>query len=165
MGTKKKLNMTSRAALAGNLAAGVAKHFPGDMKLPIGGEALTVPQIQERLTDFAALRADVEATRAALQAKLATEAAQAPDMIAFLGALLKIVRGSFGTQADVLADFGLKPDKARTPLTVEQLAAAKAKRASTRAARGTKGPKAKLAIRGDVTGVVVTPVTTPPTRS
>ena len=64
----------------------------------------------------------------------------------------------FGTQADVLADFGLAPEKARTPLTVEQKAAAAAKREATRVARGTKGAKAKKGIKGAVTGVVMTPV-------
>jgi hypothetical protein len=34
-----------------------------------------------------------------------------------------------------------------------------AKRAATRAARHTMGPKQKKAVKGDVTGVVVTPVT------
>ncbi|HEY8038591.1 MAG TPA: hypothetical protein VIF15_02305, partial [Polyangiaceae bacterium] len=68
----------------------------------------------------------------------------------------------FGTQADVLADFGMTPRKAATPLTVEQKAAAAAKRKATRAARGTKGPKAKLGIHGAVTGVVVIPVVAPP---
>ncbi|HEY6463270.1 MAG TPA: hypothetical protein VIY73_24050 [Polyangiaceae bacterium] len=45
-----------------------------------------------------------------------------------------------------------------TPLTTEQKAAAAAKRASTRAARGTKGPKQKAKIKGTVTGVLVTPL-------
>jgi hypothetical protein len=44
-------------------------------------------------------------------------------------------------------------------LTVEQQAAKKAKAEATRAKRGTTSKKAKLAIKGDVTGVVVTPVT------
>jgi hypothetical protein len=47
----------------------------------------------------------------------------------------------------------------RTPLTVEAKAAAAAKRASTRAARHTLGTKQKKAIKGDVTGVLVTPIT------
>jgi hypothetical protein len=81
-------------------------------------------------------------------------------MNAFIDAFVKIVRGSFGNQPDVLADFGLEPEKAATPLTVEQKVAAAAKRKATRAARGTTGSKAKLAITGNVTGVVVTPVTT-----
>jgi hypothetical protein len=60
---------------------------------------------------------------------------------------------------DILADFGLKAKKARTPLTVEQKAAVVAKNAATRLARGTKGATQKLGVTGAVTGVVVTPVT------
>jgi hypothetical protein len=129
------------------------------MLLPIGGESLTIPQIQDRLAAFASLRNDVETARSVLKAKLAAEATQAPNLFVFVDAFVKVVRGSFGGQPDVLKDFGLQPPKPRTPLTAEQQAAAKAKRAATRAARGTKGSKAKQAIHGDVTGVIVTPVT------
>ena len=120
---------------------------------------LTLAEIETKLTGFASLRSDVDTARAALQAKIAVETAQAAGVRAFMSALVRIVRGSFGNQPDVLADFGLQPNKPRTPLTVEQKAAAAAKRKATRAARGTKGSKAKLAITGNVTGVVVTPVT------
>jgi hypothetical protein len=161
MSTPKKLNMTTRSALAKALAAGAGKHYPAGTKLPIGGESLTIPEIQAKLTSLASLRSDVVTARSALTAKLVTEAAQAPDLIAFLDAFVQVVRGSFTGQPDVLADFGLKPPKARTPLTAEQQAAAKAKRKATRDARGTTGSKAKQAIHGDVTGVVVTPVTAP----
>jgi hypothetical protein len=43
-----------------------------------------------------------------------------------------------------LADFGLNPKKARTPLTIEEKAAAAAKRKATRAARHTMGSKQKV---------------------
>jgi hypothetical protein len=72
---------------------------------------------------------------------------------------VQFVKTTFSNSPDVLADFGLKAKKARTPLTVEQKVAAAAKNAATRSARGTKGAKQKLAITGGVTGVVVTPVT------
>ena len=58
----------------------------------------------------------------------------------------------------MLADFGITP-KARAPLTVEAKAAAAAKRAATRAARHTMGTQQKKGIKGDVTGVLVTPIT------
>ena len=95
---------------------------------------------------------------ATVKEKLAAEAAQAPALHDLLVAYVAFVRATFSS-ASVLADFGLAPKKARTPLTVEQKAAAKAKRDATRAARGTMGKKAKLAVKGDVTGVEITPVT------
>jgi hypothetical protein len=155
-----KETKSTQSALAASLATGVAKRFPAGSTLPIGGVTLTIAQIETELNGFASLRTDVDTARAALQAKLAAENAQATAMRAFISALVRIVMGAFGNQPDVLADFGLQPDKPKTPLTVEQKAAAAAKREATRAARGTKGSKAKLAITGNVTGVVVTPVTT-----
>jgi hypothetical protein len=158
MGTTKRLTKSTQAVLAEKLAAGATKHFPKGMQMPIGGATLGIDQIAAQLTSFASLRNDTETARAAYKAKLAAEANHAPAMNAFIHAFVQVVRGSFGSQPDVLADFGLQPMKAHTPLTVEQKAAASAKRAATRAARGTKGSKAKQAIHGDVTGVVVTPV-------
>lgn len=149
------------ADLAASLAAGAQKHFPAGSSLTVGGALLTLVQINAQLTGFAALRTAVETARAALQAKIAAETAQTAAIRALISAFVTLVRGTFGNQPDVLADFGLKPVKAKTPLTVEQKAAAVAKREATRAARGTKGSKAKQAIKGNVTGVVVTPVTTP----
>ena len=43
----------------------------------------------------------------------------------------------------------------------EDQAAAKAKAKATRIARGTRGPKAKKVVKGNVTGVEITPVTAP----
>ena len=67
-----------------------------------------------------------------------------------MAALVAFVKVTFGNTPDVLADFGLKPNKARTPLTISQKAAASAKRAATRAARHTMGPKQKKDIKGTV---------------
>ncbi len=68
------------------------------------------------------------------------------------------MRCAFGSEPDVLADFGLHP-KARAQPTVEAKTAAAAKRKATRAARHTTGPKKKLSVKGAVTGIVVTPIT------
>lgn len=161
MGTNSKETKGTRAALAASLAAGAQKHIAAGTSLSVGGSLLTLAQIETTLNGFASLRTAVDAARAALQAKLATETAQTAAMNAFLSAFVKIVRGMFGSQPDVLADFGLQPTKAKTPLTVEQKAAAAAKREATREARGTKGSKQKASIKGNVTGVTVTPVTAP----
>ncbi len=65
----------------------------------------------------------------------------------------------YGNTAETLLDFGLEAPRPRTPLTTEQRLAAAAKARATRVARGTKSRKQRLAIKGDVTGVVVTAVT------
>ncbi len=61
--------------------------------------------------------------------------------------LKQLVMGAFGATSSKLADFGYQPRKV-TVLTPEQKAAAAAKRAATRKARGTMGPKAKLKVTG-----------------
>jgi hypothetical protein len=154
-------NKSNEAALAESLAAGTQKHLSTMTTLMVGGSTTTPAQAEAQLTALSTLRNDVDAARTALNAKIATETAQLPALRAFLVAFVAFVRGTFGNSPDVLADFGLAPRKAKTPLTAEQKTAAAAKRKATRAARGTTGKKAKLAVKGNVTGVVVTPVTTP----
>ena len=75
--------------------------------------------------------------------------------------LKQYVIAAFGATSSKLADFGFTPKKV-TVLTPEQKAAAAAKRKATRAARGTKGPKAKLAIKGTVPATDSTTPATPP---
>ena len=147
------------AALATQLIAGTQKHFATIVTLMFASGSFTPAQVVAQLQQLATLRTDVETARAALQAKLAAETVQAPALLTFMRAFVQFVKTTFSKSPDVLADFGLQPNKAKTPLTVEQKAAAAAKSKATRSARGTKGSKQKLEITGDVTGVVVTPVT------
>jgi hypothetical protein len=69
----------------------------------------------------------------------------------------------------MLADFGITPPKARTPLSADQKAAAVAKRKATRAIRHTLGPKQKKNIKGTVPATApqnsAPPATTPATPS
>ena len=57
------------------------------------------------------------------------------------------VKVTYRSAPSTLADFGVAPPKVRTPLTVEQQAAAVAKREATRAARHTMGKVQKLPLR------------------
>jgi hypothetical protein len=139
--------------------AGLRKHYPtGSTALAIGGASYTVDSLTATLQGFADQRTAVETTRAALASKVQGVRAQAPSSSALLASLDKYLRGTFGSSADTLADFGLAPPKARTPLTAEQKAVAAAKRAATRVARGTKGSVQKKEVKGNVTAkLVVTP--------
>jgi hypothetical protein len=94
----------------------------------------------------------------------AEQAAQA-QIGPILRAYERLVLAAFASASQTLADFGLTPPTARTPLTAQQLAAQAAKAKATRIARGTTSRKKKLAIKGDVTGVVVTPIAAPTTAS
>jgi hypothetical protein len=61
--------------------------------------------------------------------------------------LKQLVIGAFGATSSKLADFGFTARKV-VVLTPEQKTAAAAKRAATRKARNTMGPKAKLKVTG-----------------
>jgi hypothetical protein len=104
------------------------------------------------------LRDDVDAAKAATRAKLAVEAAATPPVRTLMSALMTYVKAAYAGSPEALADFGISPKPPATP-TVEAKAAAVAKRAATRAARHTMGKQQKKAIKGAVTGILVTPIT------
>jgi hypothetical protein len=155
-------NNTSKskaAALAAvqALIAGTEKDFP-NAQLTFGGNSFTTAALVALFTSLIdaikAVNLAQASARDAVAELVSVEAKVGPIMRAFV----RFVRAAFPATAIQLADFGLQPPKARTPLTVEQKAAAKAKSLATRKARGTTGPKKKLAVTGGVTGVIVTPV-------
>jgi hypothetical protein len=156
-------NLRTKATLqqrVGTLIAGTQKHFPTG-PLTIGGvtyESATLIQILQGLGNAIA-GADVAKAQwnDALKNKQDQDAKVVPVLRAYQSYLLS----SFGNAPSVLADFGLVPRQGPASLTVEQKAAAAAKGAATRAARHTQGSVQKKAVKGNVTGVVVTPITAP----
>jgi hypothetical protein len=140
------------------LIAGTHKHLSAG-SFTLGGTTYTaatfVPLLQ-RVADAIQAVNDLQAsTRDAVAAMHVTEVQ--------LGLILQLyqryVAVTFAHSTPTLADFGLSPPKTRTPLSVEKLAARTAKAAATRKARGTTSKKQKLSIKGNVSGVLVTPVT------
>jgi hypothetical protein len=154
MSTATKTNQVSRAK---QLIAGANKHFPnGSQTLTVGGAAYTVTALTALLQSFVDLREAVAVSKAASKAKIVAERAQAPSLRGVISAFVAYVKASYGNSPDVLADFGLSPRKATTPLSAEQTAVAVAKRAATRAARHTAGKLQKKAIKGAVNVTVTT---------
>jgi hypothetical protein len=127
--------------------------------LTIGNAAYTPASIVQILQGLADVYARVDAAHVSVTDLVSEQRATESKVAPFLRDYTKFLRGTFGAGATLLADFGLQPPKARTPLTGEQVVARSAKAKATRAARGTTSKKQKLAVVGDVTGVVVTPVT------
>jgi hypothetical protein len=153
---------TKAAALAHvqALIAGTTKHFPSG-SFTIGGVTYTTASIIQALQvlENAMLARNAAETGAkdALKAELAAQTQVGPIIAAYQ----RLVLAAFANATQTLADFGLTPPKARTPMTAAQLAARAAKAKATRVARGTTSKKKKLAVKGDVTGVTVTPVHAP----
>jgi hypothetical protein len=153
-------NPSKAAALARVQAiiAGAQKHFPNG-SFTLGNTAYTTASLVGLFESLADAIAVTDAAHASTKEAVATlkgaRAKVGPVLLAYRRWLLT----TYGNATQMLDDFGVQPPKARTPLTSEKNAAAVAKRAATRKARGTIGKKKKLAVKGDVTGVIVTPVT------
>jgi hypothetical protein len=160
-----KDSKNGKAAAVSKLIAGAKKHFPnGSLEIPIGGVSMTIDAATKELQTYVDNRAAVVAAQATARTQVAAERGKIDALNAFISAFTAFVKAAFRGKADALADFGIQPPKAKTPLTAEQKAVAAAKRAATREARGTKGPKAKKAVHGSITAeLVVTPApaTTP----
>jgi hypothetical protein len=162
---------TKAAALAHVQAiiAGTTKHLPSG-SFTIGNTTYTSASLVQIFQGLvSAMQARNVAVTGAKDALTAEQAAQS-QVDPILRAYERLVLVTFAGASQTLADFGLAPPKARTPLTAQQLTAQAAKAKATRIARGTTSKKQKLAIKGDVTGVVVTPVTsstkaTPPAQT
>ena len=151
------------------LMAGTEKHFPNG-SFTLGNAAYTTASLVQAFKALAdaltVLAAAHASTRDAVTALREAETKVTPLMRDYRNFL----RATFSTAHAQLADFGLAPPKARSPLSSEKRVAAAAKMRATRAARGTTSKKQKLAVKGDVTGVLVTPITaagpsSPPTAA
>jgi hypothetical protein len=142
------------------LIKGAKKRFPnGSQALTFGGTDRTVDTVTTALQTFVDLRDAVEAARTDARAKVIAERAQEAALLVLIGEFVKFLRAAFGADANALADFGLKPPKAHTPMTAEAKAVAAAKREATRKARGITTKKERMATKGNVTAkLVVTPV-------
>jgi len=160
----------SRIQTKSNLVAGVKqlilgtqKHYPdASSTIQVGGATYTVATLTKLMQDVVDNRAAVLAAQATAKTKIAVERSSAPSQLVVVHAFETIVKASFGDSADVLADFGLSPRKAKTPLTAEQKAVAAAKRLATRAARHTAGKVQKKGVKGTITAtLVVTPQSGP----
>ena len=121
-----------------------------------------VPRLIALLQQFVAA---VEATKSSnavwrsdVQADRAMELMVAPVR----AGLKSILQGKFGKSGTQLLKFGITPLKAPVKTTAVKTAAV-AKSKATREARGTKGSVQKKEIVGNVTGVVITPMTAGPT--
>jgi hypothetical protein len=151
MSKSSKVAFVTRAQ---QLLAGTKKHFANAGTLSFSSGSVTPAQIEASLQTLIDLRQGVDAAKAASKARINDEATQAPPLLRQLTEFQAFVRVTFAHSPDVLADFGLQPRKAPTPLTVEQKAAAAAKAKATRAARHTMGKQQKKAVKGTTPPVV-----------
>jgi hypothetical protein len=153
-----KVNRTNQQLADQTLLAGIQGNPQSFPLLVVGGKTVTVADA------IAVLQARVDATnrvattRAAWQEAMKAEEDERADTRAVVTGVRRGLQAAFDDSPETLGKYGLKPRKApAVPVHVRVAAAAKAK--ATRAARHTMGSKQKQAVKGDVTDVVITPVT------
>jgi hypothetical protein len=142
------------------IIAGTQKHTPNG-SFTLGGVTYTaaaLDQLFQSLAEaIAAVNTQQASTKAAVAALKGVKAKVSPIFVAYK----RLLQTTYGTDTQTLSDYGLEPRKAPKPRSGEQIAAATAKAKATREARGTTSKKKKLAVKGNVTGITLTPVTTP----
>jgi hypothetical protein len=158
-------NNTSRtraAALAAvqALIAGTQKHFPSG-SFTLGNTAYTTASLVALLVGVADAMTALDAAQLAAKHALATLQGAETQADTVIQVYVRFLQATFANTVPILADFGLAPPKVPAPRTSEEHAAAAAKAKATRDARGTTSKKQKLTVKGNVTGILVTPITAP----
>ena len=153
-------NQESFISRNNNVVAGIDKRITGNVT--VGGVAYTPAQLKAVFQAQTTAFQTSEASHTQWQSDvLAAKAASKTADAAYIS-LRSYLVGQYGkTAVAVLADFGMSTPKTTAPTAVTK-AAAVVKRTATRKARNTMGSVQKKGVKGDVTGIVVTPVTSPP---
>jgi hypothetical protein len=143
------------------LIAGLQQNYkPGDVfDLPMGEMTCA-----ELIAQFQGFVTAVETTKSSNQAwrnDVEAEHAAAQQIRPYRVAVKAVLVARYGKSSTKLLPYGFKPAKVPAKSTsAKSTAVAKSK--ATRSARGTKGKVQKQQIVGNVTGVVITPVTAGP---
>jgi hypothetical protein len=142
-----KTNRATRQAKDGQVILGINKDLQTLSQIPLAGQMFTPMSLVALIQSRIDAANKVATAKAAWQDAVKAYRAINTNVTAVVHGLYSYVLNAFGATSPQLADFGFTPPK-RATQTPEEKAAAVAKRAATRKARGTKGPKAKKAITG-----------------
>jgi hypothetical protein len=156
--TTSKQSKANALAHVQALIAGTQKHFPNG-SFTLGNTAYTTASLVQAFQGLADVLTALNAAQARAKDAVTALRTEETKVAPLERVYTSFLRATFSTATAQLADFGLRPPKARTPIASEKRAAATAKARATRKARGTTSKKQKLVVKGDVTGVIVTPVT------
>jgi hypothetical protein len=158
--SKSQQSFISRNA---SVIAGIDKRITGNVT--IGGVAYTPAQLKAVFQGQTTALQTSEAAHKQWQSDVLAAKAASKAADAAYSSLHSYLVGQYGKTAVAdLADFGMSAPKTAAPKVVTKAAAA-VKRTATRKARHTVGAVQKKAVKGDVTGVVLTPVTSAPASS
>jgi hypothetical protein len=136
-----------------SLLAGIQKNLSSQAFI-IAGEPQTLAQVQAVLQGRVTLDQTVATAKAAYDGAVKARAANLAVTATYVHDLRQIVKAMFSSLPQTLADFGMTPNKPRTPLTAAEKVLAVVKGQATRKARGTLGKNQKAKIQGTVAGPV-----------
>jgi hypothetical protein len=160
MATAKK-NKSATVARMQSMIQGLQKHN-ANAEFTLQSKTFTTGALVTLFQGLVDAITKVNAAEAATTVAVAAAGEQQAQTEHVYTSLKQNLQGTHGPDAQTLGDYGLAPRKTPAPLTAAEKAAAAVKRDATRKARGTKGTKQRAAIKGDVTGVIVTPITATP---
>jgi hypothetical protein len=141
-----------------SLIAAIGEHFTSSTVLTLDGQSYKAKELQQLLQDHGDAVAAADAVKAKWQTAVAAARAKAATVAGVMPALRRHVISTYGANSQVMADFGFTMKQGKA--TVEVKAAALAKSAATREARGTKGKRQKAKIKGVVAPETVAPAAT-----
>jgi hypothetical protein len=155
-----KRSRNSEIAADQSLIGGLTQHAATLPSFVVAGVSTTNADVIAKLQARIAAENAVPPARATWLAAVSAARSEVAATKSVVSAVKQAILAAFAGQADALGDFGLTPRKTRV-MTPEAKIASAAKAKATRAARHTAGSVQKKAVKGDVTGVVVTAVTSP----
>ncbi|HEY6463882.1 MAG TPA: hypothetical protein VIY73_27115 [Polyangiaceae bacterium] len=140
-------NRSIRAGADGNVIAGIDQEFHSLPYILVGGKEFTPTSLKAFIQRRIDAEEKVRAARAAWIAASADYERVHAEVSVVVADTKQAAMCAFGRDSPRLSSFGFTPPK-KPAMTDEQKLTAVEKRRATRIARGTKGPKAKLAIKG-----------------
>ncbi len=138
-------NRTTQAGRDQQVIDGIRSDLQGVQALHLAGKQFTPASLEAYFEQRIELASRIAAARAEWQRTIGEYEATGAEARTVVRDLRNVVVGMFGDDSPKLAHFGFTPVRA-VAWTDEKKAAAVARRAATRKARGTKGPRARLAI-------------------
>jgi len=137
----------------------------GTGSLTVDGVTYTATALVQLLQSLADALAAVDAAKASWQNALTQRRTLQTQVFPVIRGYSSLLLAANGNAPATLADYGLTPRKAKTPLSTEAQAEANAKIAATRKARNTMGAQQKKQVKGTVPTAPTPPQAPPATTS
>ncbi len=141
-----------------SLESGVQQYMANET-ITLASQTYTGAELLARIQVSLDSATSVQEARGALNDAIAKDRVVRKKEASFLQDLRRIIGLRYSTSSETLQAFAIRPKKQRKPPSTEELLVAAAKLRATRTERRTMGKRQKAAIKGNVTGVVIAPVT------